>query len=250
MTHAHHTPDTTALLSAFQVGKLYGLRPVLRSVSLQVQRGEFVALLGANGAGKTTLLRVLATLMRPDSGALMICGNDALAQPERARAYIGLVSHASLTYADLSAYENLMFYGRLYGIQQAVLAVRVEEALRRVNLWTRRGDLARTFSRGMLQRLTIARALLHNPSVLLLDEPFTGLDQTSAANLSNLLRELVSQGHAVIMATHELGRGLSGVTRAVILKGGQVSEELYEDLTPDRLAAHMRDALSHHASCD
>jgi len=235
------------LISAHQIGKLYGLRPVLRGVSLQAQGGEFIALLGPNGAGKTTLLRILATLMRPDSGTLTICGSNALAHPDRARAHIGLVAHASLAYADLSAQENLMFYGRLYGIQHAELERRVEDALRRMNLWLRRGDPARTFSRGMLQRLTIARALLHNPPLLLLDEPFTGLDQTSAAHLSGLLRELVGQGRAVIMATHELGRSLDGVTRAVILKGGQVSEELRDDLTPDRLAARMRDVSSHDA---
>jgi ABC-type multidrug transport system ATPase subunit len=236
-----------ALLSATHIGKLYGLRPVLRSVSLQAGQAEFIALLGANGAGKTTLLRILATLMRPDSGTLIIGDVDALAQPEKARARIGLVSHASLIYPDLSAQENLLFYGQMHGIEQDDLELRVEESLRRVNLWLRRGDLARTFSRGMLQRLTIARALLPDPPLLLLDEPFTGLDQSSAASLSSLLRDLVRHGHTAIMATHELERGLEGITRAVILKGGQVSEELYEDLTPSRLAARMRDASSNHA---
>jgi len=235
------------LLSATHIGKLYGLRPVLRGVSLQAGRAEFIALLGANGAGKTTLLRILATLMRPDSGTLTIGDVDALAQPDKARAWIGLVSHASLIYPDLSAQENLLFYGQMHGIKRDDLESRVEEALRRVNLWLRRRDLARTFSRGMLQRLTIARALLPNPPLLLLDEPFTGLDQSSAASLSSLLRDLVRQGHTAIMATHELGRSLEGITRAVILKGGQVGEELYEDLTPSRLAARMRDASSNHA---
>jgi heme exporter protein A len=238
------------LLSATHISKFFGLRPVLRGVSLQAGRAEFIALLGANGAGKTTLLRILATLMRPDSGTLIIGDVDALAQPAKARAWIGMVAHASLIYPDLSAQENLLFYGQMHGIKRDELESRVEEALRRVNLWLRRGDLARTFSRGMLQRLTIARALLANPPLLLLDEPFTGLDQSSAAGLSSLLSDLVSQGHTAIMATHELERGLAGITRAVILRSGQMSEELYEDLTPSRLAARMRNTSSNHALGD
>ncbi|MCS6849005.1 MAG: ABC transporter ATP-binding protein [Anaerolineae bacterium] len=246
----------TALLSAANIGKLYGLRPVLRGVSLDVARGEFVAILGANGAGKTTLLRILATLTRPNGGTLTIGGVDALAHPDRARAFIGLVSHQSLIYPDLTARENLEFYGRMYGAvnrrlemrdssaQSPIsnLSSRVEEALRRVNLWQRRDDLARTFSRGMIQRLTIARAILHDPPLLLLDEPFTGLDQASAANLSALLRETVLRERAVVMTTHELSRSLDGVTRALILKDGQITHELQHDITAEALNALMREA--------
>lgn len=230
----------TLLLTATDIGKLYGMRPVLRGVSLTVAPGEFVAILGANGAGKTTLLRILATLVRPNSGALTIGNIDALAHPDRARALIGVVSHQSLIYPELTARENLEFYGRMYGRSKGDdLSPAVEEALRTVNLWQRRDDLARTFSRGMLQRLTIARAILHDPPLLLFDEPFTGLDQTSAANLSALLRATVSSARAVVMTTHELSRGLDGATRALILKGGRVAHELNDDLTPDRLARLM-----------
>ncbi len=230
----------TALLCAANIGKLYGLRPVLRGVSLDVSRGEFVAILGANGAGKTTLLRILATLTRPNGGALTIGGIDALAHPDRARACIGLVSHQSLIYPDLTARENLEFYGRIYAA--ANLSRRIEEALRRVNLWPRRDDPARTFSRGMLQRLAIARAILHDPPLLLLDEPFTGLDQASAANLSALLREAALGERAVVMTTHELSRGLDGVTRALILQGGRIACEVRDDITARSLAALMSDA--------
>lgn len=230
----------TALLCAANIAKLYGLRPVLRGVSLDVSRGEFVAILGANGAGKTTLLRILATLTRPNGGALTIGGIDALAHPDRARARIGLVSHQSLIYPDLTARENLEFYGRMYAA--ADLPTRIEEALRRVNLWPRRDDPARTFSRGMLQRLAIARAILHDPPLLLLDEPFTGLDQASAANLSALLREAALGERAVVMTTHELSRGLDGVTRALILQGGRIAREVRDDITVRSLAALMSDA--------
>jgi ABC-type multidrug transport system ATPase subunit len=254
----------TILLSAINIGKLFGMRPVLRNVSLEIARGEFVAILGANGAGKTTLLRILATLIRPSAGALAIGAVDALAHPDRARAFIGLVSHQSLIYPDLTARENLEFYGRMYGAgrqkpeaanadgqpkgeigqagRQGVrdqLQLLVEDALRRVGLWNRRDDPARTFSRGMIQRLTIARAILHDPLLLLLDEPFTGLDQASAASLSALLREMAVRDRAVVMTTHELGRGLDGVTRALILQGGQITHELRHNITADALTALM-----------
>ncbi|PJF47622.1 MAG: ABC transporter ATP-binding protein [Chloroflexi bacterium] len=251
----------TALLYAANIGKRYGLRPVLHGVSLDVSRGEFVAILGANGAGKTTLLRILATLTRPNSGALTIGGIDALAHPDRARACIGLVSHQSLIYPDLTARENLEFYGRMYGAanwrlemrdssaQSAIsnlpirnLSSRIEEALRRVNLWQRRDDPARTFSRGMIQRLAIARAILHDPPLLLLDEPFTGLDQASAANLSALLRDAALGDRAVVMTTHELSRSLDGVTRALVLQGGRIVREVHDGITAQSLTALMSHA--------
>jgi heme ABC exporter ATP-binding subunit CcmA len=224
------------MLRAANLAKLYGVRPVLKGVSLGVERGEFVAILGANGAGKTTLLRILATLARPSAGALTIGGIDALKHPAYARAQIGLVSHQSLIYPDLTASENLEFYGRMYGILQPGKP-RVEDALRRVNLWSRRNDFARTFSRGMIQRLTIARAILHNPSLLLLDEPFTGLDQSSAANLSALLRETAMENRAVIMTTHELSRSLDGVSRALVIKNGTIEHEERDDLSTRRLTS-------------
>jgi heme ABC exporter ATP-binding subunit CcmA len=236
-----------ALLTATNIGKLYGMRPVLKGVSLNVERGEFVAVLGANGAGKTTLLRILATLSRPSTGSLSIAGIDALQHADRARAHIGMVSHQSLIYPDLTARENLAFFGRMYGISDFANDAspienrksKIENALRRVNLWNRRDDFARTFSRGMIQRLTIARAILHNPPLLLMDEPFTGLDQASAANLSALLRETAMSNRAVIMTTHELSRGLAGVTRALIIKAGKIEHELSAGFTPEQLTELM-----------
>lgn len=235
------------MLEATNLTKSYGMRPVLRNVSLKVTRGEFVAVLGPNGAGKTTLLRVLATLVRPDSGKLMIDGVDTGANPQQARARVGMVSHQPLVYPDLTAAENLMFYTRMYGIgrikhaekSNADTAVNekqiVHDALIRVDLLQRANDAVRTFSRGMLQRLSIARAVLHDPALLLLDEPYTGLDQTSAKKLNDLLRELAIAGRAVIMTTHEVHRGLEGATRAIVMKSGRITGELINGITPDTL---------------
>lgn len=229
------------MIRAERLGKRYGVRPVLRGVSLEVARGEFVAVLGANGAGKTTLVRILATLVRPDTGTLSIGDVDALRQPQRVRQWVGLVSHQSLIYGDLTAAENLRFYGWLYGLRGEQLEARIEWALQRMNLWPRRNDRARTFSRGMMQRLTIARAILHDPPVLLLDEPFTGLDQSAAASLSALLHEAALEGRAVIMTTHEIHRGLEHLSRALILRDGQIVHEQRKDFSPQTLTALLHD---------
>ncbi|HQZ23647.1 MAG TPA: heme ABC exporter ATP-binding protein CcmA [Thermoflexales bacterium] len=210
------------LLLAQNIVKFYGLRPVLRGASLAVDGGEFVAMLGANGSGKSTLLRVLATLGRPEKGSLEICGVDALAHGDLARQHIGVVMHQSMLYPDLSAKENLMFHARLHGLADA--PARVTRALERVNLAARADDPARMFSRGMIQRLTLARVLLQNAQVILLDEPFTGLDAASAQNLSILLMELAAGGKAIVMTTHEQ-RGMEGVTRVVRLEEGKLTED-------------------------
>jgi len=225
------------MLVAENLACFFGLRPVLRGVSLEVRRGECVAVLGPNGAGKTTLLRVLATLLRPSAGRLSLDGVDALEHPAQARAKLGMVSHHSLVYPDLSAVENLRFHGRLRGMGPAHLEARIEAVLREVGLWARRNDRARAFSRGMTQRLSIARAMLHNPDLLLLDEPFTGLDQRAAADFAAMLRDQISNSRAAVMTTHELGRGMDAVTRAVIMRQGRIEVELTTDITPAALGA-------------
>lgn len=209
------------LLEADAIVKYYGMRPVLRGASLRLAGGDFVALLGPNGSGKSTLLRVLSTLSRPDKGALIVCGVDALAHSDQARAYLGVVMHQPLLYGDLTARENLEFHARLHGVAHA--AAKVATALDRVQLGARGRDPARTFSRGMTQRLTIARLLMQDARVILLDEPFTGLDTASAASLSGLLTELAREGRAVLMTTHET-RGMEGVTRVVRLADGRLAE--------------------------
>lgn len=206
------------MLDAAGIRKRYGLRPVLRGLNLHVGPGEIVAILGANGAGKSTLLRVLATLLRPEAGTLVIDGIDALARGGEARARIGVVLHHTMVYPDLTGRENLRFHAELRGLNDG--AARITAALEQVDLTRRADDLARAYSRGMAQRLSLARALLHEPVLLILDEPFTGLDQASAARLSALLADWARAGKAGVMTTHEVGRGMESVTRALTLDGG------------------------------
>ncbi len=212
--------------------KRFGLRAVLRGVDLTVHAGEFVALLGPNGAGKTTLLRILATLSRPTRGEVRLAGYRLPGQASQARRYLGLVSHQPLLYGDLSAAQNLRFYARLYGVPDA--EARLRTLLRRVGLYARRRDLVRTFSRGMQQRLAIARALLHDPAVLLMDEPYTGLDQDAAARLDDLLQAIAAEGRTVLMASHNLPRVAALASRFVVLTRGRIAASMPRAAISDR----------------
>ena len=201
--------------------KAFGSRPVLKGVTLEVAAGEFLTLVGPNGAGKTTLMNILATLSRPTAGDVRVAGLDAATDATRLRGQIGLVSHKALLYDDLSARQNLYFYARLYEVTQP--EARIELLLRQVGLWVRQHDLVRTFSRGMQQRLAIARALLHDPPVVLLDEPDTGLDQHGAARLYDWLHQSGAAQRTVIMTTHNLERGLQWGDRIAILAQGRIA---------------------------
>jgi heme exporter protein A len=206
------------------VVKQYGLNPVLRGVDLSVEAGEFVTLVGPNGAGKSTLMGIIATLLRPSSGDVFVGGWRLPEQADRVRRHIGLVSHNSLLYRDMTAAENLTFFAKLYQLDDA--EARVIEALRKVGLFARQRDPVGTFSRGMVQRLTIARATLHEPDVLLLDEPYTGLDQEATQLLDELLREETARGRTILMITHDLGHGLGLADRLAILYGGRIAREV------------------------
>lgn len=213
------------------VVKQYGLNPVLRGVDLHVREGEFVTLVGPNGAGKSTLMGIVATLLRPTSGEVRVGGWSLPQQADRVRRHIGLVSHHALLYRDLTAAENLSFYARLYRLPDA--EARVLAALRKVGLFARQRDPVGTFSRGMLQRLTIARATLHEPDVLLLDEPYTGLDQEASQLLDDLLHEEAQRGRTILMITHDLGHGLALADRLAILHRGQIAREVSRaDISP------------------
>lgn len=200
--------------------KAFGYQAALRGVDLDVADGEFVTVVGPNGAGKTTLLRVLATLSKPTAGVVRIAGHDLNKAGAQVRRIIGLVSHQTLLYPHLSAEDNLSFFGRMYDV--ADLDERIDEVLELVGLDARRTDLVRTFSRGMVQRLTIGRAILHRPRVMFFDEPYTGLDQQAASVLGGILTSVAAAGRTVLLTTHNLERGLIGCDRAVVLDRGKV----------------------------
>lgn len=207
--------------------KSFGLKPVLRGLDLTVAQGEFVALLGPNGAGKTTLLRILATLSRPTMGGVNIAGFELPKQAAAIRRRLGVVSHQPLLYGDLTAEENLLFYGRMYYLDE--LRARIDEVLELVGLSARRNDLVRQYSRGMQQRLAIGRAILHRPEVLLFDEPHTGLDQDSAAMLDGVLKEIAARGRTVVMTSHDLSRAADLATRIDILSRGVIARSIQVD---------------------
>ena len=200
--------------------KSFGPTMALRGVNLAVPEGRFVTVVGPNGAGKTTLLRILATLSRPSMGVVKIGGRELPKGAAEVRKRIGLVSHQTLLYGDLSAQENLRFYGRMYDVPD--LDARILQVLEQVGLAHRRRDPVRTFSRGMQQRLAIARAVLHRPSLMLLDEPYTGLDQDAAARLEAVMSSVGTEGRTVVMTTHDLERGWAVADRVVILAKGRV----------------------------
>ncbi len=210
----------TAMIEVRQVRKAFGPHHVLRGVDLTLAEGERVALFGPNGAGKTTLMRIIATLARATAGEVRLGGVNTREAGDDIRRFLGIVTHAPLLYDNLTAWENLTFFGTMYDVPN--LGVRAEEVLRRVGLWTRRLEPVRTFSRGMTQRLAIARAILHDPPILLLDEPDTGLDQAAAEMLRQALQEVGDSGRTVLLTTHHLERGLTWADRAVILHGGKI----------------------------
>lgn len=204
--------------------KTFGLKPVLRGLEFHVDRGEFVALVGPNGAGKTTFLRILASLSRPSMGEVRVAGYRLPAQAAAVRIRLGVVSHQPLLYGDLTAEENLIFYSRMYGVVD--LEWRVKAVLDMVGLQARRRDLVRQFSRGMQQRLAIGRAILHDPDILLFDEPHTGLDQEAAAMLDTLLRDVAARGRTVVMTSHNLDRAADLAERIDILSKGVIAASM------------------------
>ena len=208
------------MIQASKLVKAFGRRPVLRGIDLDVPAGQSVALFGPNGAGKTTLIRIIAGLSKYTSGRVLLGGQDVQKAGHSLRRYIGVVSHNPLVYDSLTAEENLIFFGRMYDVPD--LPQRIVQVLEQVGLAGRRKDVVRTYSRGMIQRLAIGRAILHNPPILLLDEPDTGLDQQAADMLRSLLVELGSGDRTVLLTTHNLERGIEWADRALILNGGRV----------------------------
>ena len=223
--------------------KRFGLKAVLRGLEFEVQPGEFVALLGPNGAGKTTFLRILASLSRPSVGEVIVAGYRLPHEAAQVRARLGVVSHLPLLYEDLTAEENMRFYARMYGISK--MENRITDVLEMVGLEKRRRDLVRTFSRGMQQRLAIGRAVLHDPEVMLFDEPYTGLDQDASSMLDQVLRSVAAQGRTVVMTSHDLARAEELATRFDILSRGVITASATrKDLRKTNLLAFYKKALA------
>ncbi len=232
------SPPSSVLLKARGITKTFGHVTVLKGVNFELKQGEFVTLLGPNGAGKTTLLRILAMLARPTSGEIEVAGIPLKEAKPSIRSLVGVISHLTYLYEDLTARENLRFYGQLYGLDKVALEQRVAELLAKVGLERRADQRVRVFSRGMQQRLALARAVLHRPPILLLDEPDTGLDRQAAEMLSQILAEPTAEGieRSVLMTTHNLERGLAMSNRLVVLAGGRIVREAASaDLDPARL---------------
>jgi len=234
-----------SMIKVRKLVKRFGPKTVLRGLDFDVQQGEFVALLGPNGAGKTTFLRILASLARPTMGMLEVAGYPLPAQAGAVRARLGVVTHLPLLYGDLTAEENLRFFGSMYGLDG--LNHRIDEVLELVGLLLPRRDPVRTFSRGMQQRLAIGRAILHDPDVVLFDEPHTGLDQDACDMLDSLLLNVAGRGRTVVITSHDMARVEDLATRFDVLSRGViVASATREDLGKNNLLDFYRQSLVAH----
>ena len=228
---ANSTTNSDFDILAEELKKTYGNFDALRGVSLKIKRGEFFTLFGPNGAGKTTLIKLLATLTTPTSGSLRVFDYDVRSEVQSIRSIIGVISHDTYLYENLSAFENIKFFAELYGLSN--IDNRVSTVIEQVGLKSRMHDLVRTFSRGMKQRLTVARAIVHEPKILLLDEPYTGLDLNGAQIFGEMLSDLKSQSRTILMTTHNIDEGLGLSDRVgILVKGKIVFESLSSDLDP------------------
>ncbi len=208
------------MIHVHDITKNFGSMTVLDNVNFSVRGGEFLTIVGPNGAGKTTLIKIMATLVNATGGTVEIGGFNVKKSPEKVRGIIGVISHNTYLYNELTAGENLKFFGKMYAIPE--IDRRVDEVLGDTGLADRKHDRVGTFSRGMKQRLSIARAILHKPSVLLLDEPYTGLDQQASASLESVLNSLTGSGITTIMISHDLKRGLALADQVMIMASGTV----------------------------
>ncbi|MDJ1420846.1 MAG: heme ABC exporter ATP-binding protein CcmA [Candidatus Methanoperedens sp.] len=213
-------------MSVEKLSKAFGTNIVLRNIDLSIEQGQFLTIFGPNGAGKTTLIKIISTLVSPTSGRVMIDGIDIKEKPIEIRKKIGVISHETYLYHELTAAENLRFFGRMYGIENNDIEAKIDDLLKQVGLSYRKNDRVRTFSRGMKQRLSIARALIHDPPILLLDEPYTGLDQHASATFDRILDSMNAHDKTRVLISHDIERGISMCDRAVILTNGNIAHEM------------------------
>lgn len=213
------------VLTAENITKSFGNLNVLNKINLKIKRGDRYILYGSNGAGKTTLVKILSALLPPDSGELYLFENKIENHPKNdLKALIGVMSHQSYLYNDLSAYENLNFFANLYSIKMK--KKRIENLLKEIGLYHRSNDRIVTFSRGMKQRLSLARALLHDPDLIFLDEPYSGLDIRAQDILNDIIVRLNKKGKTFFFITHDIGKGFEIANRSGILSKGKIVYEV------------------------
>lgn len=210
------------VISVKNLSKSFGNHQVLKNIRFSARKGSTVAIYGPNGAGKTTLFKILSTLWTPTEGSVTINGFDISTEPSNVRKSIGVLSHETFLYNDLTAEENLRFYGQMYGIDGELLDSRVDELLEKTGLTYRATDRVSEFSRGMKQRLSISRALIHKPEILFMDEPYTGLDQNAANIFENILNEMDTQYATKLIVSHNIEQTFKLCNRAIILNSGEI----------------------------
>ena len=207
-------------LKVRNLSKNFGHLKALQDIDLDIEKGRSIAIFGDNGAGKTTLIKIISTLMSPTSGKILVNDLDLKTDGDEIRKSLGLISHSLFLYSELNSIENLRYFGRLYGVKK--LDDRIRALLEKFGLLPRMYDAVRTFSRGMLQRLALARAVIHNPDLLLLDEPFTGLDRSASQLLIKYMEEHKSEGGTGLLVTHNLQRGFEAADQLVIMSEGRL----------------------------
>ena len=210
------------------VSKAFDTRIVLKNINIEIQTAQTVLVCGINGAGKSTLLRIIAGLLQPDHGSIELSGFNIKKDPEKAKSKFGMISHKSMVYPELTVLENLSFFATLYGVKDS--NTQITELLNNVGLSPYRYDKAGILSRGLLQRLAIARALVHQPTLLLADEPFTGLDNQASGHLINVLEEFNNNRGTIVMTTHDIDVGLRCCSRVVVLNNSNL---IYDAMTSD-----------------
>lgn len=217
---AEKLPKDVPAIDVAGISKSFDSQLVLQDIDLNLAAGQILCICGPNAAGKTTLLRIMAGLLQPTAGTVRICGFDVQKQPQRVKPILGAIFHKSMLYSQLTVIENLQFFAGLYGLRDS--EAHIKELLEQVDLLPYRYDRAGILSRGMLQRLAIARAMVHRPTVLLADEPFTGLDTDARKSLVAILKSFKGQGRAIVMTTHDVSLALQCCDRVAVLDKGKL----------------------------